>query len=97
MPTLLRDAPFSALYWPGYEFIRHLSAWELVLSRRSDMSSFVGDFVAGAVSGGCAAFITTPIDVVKTRRQMNAHQNTNVKKLKFFKKKENKKKEKEQT
>ena len=68
VPTLLRDAPFSMMYWTLYE------NFKLLLSTRvSSTSKLTNDFIAGAGAGGLAAFITTPIDVIKTRRQMNAH------------------------
>lgn len=59
-PTLLRDVPFSAVYWGGYEFLK---------SKSSD-SGLMINFLSGATSGAIAALLTTPFDVVKTHRQM---------------------------
>lgn len=59
-PTLLRDVPFSALYWVSYEYVK---------SRNPD-PSFATTFVGGAVSGTFAAMCTTPFDVIKTHKQM---------------------------
>ena len=59
-PTILRDVPFSALYWVMYEGLKSL---------KHD-PSVVDNFVCGAVSGSVAAFLVTPFDVVKTHRQI---------------------------
>ncbi|KAI4457325.1 hypothetical protein MML48_7g00010060 [Holotrichia oblita] len=61
--TLLRDVPFSAIYWTSYEFIK---------SRTSNgtVPSFGYSFLAGFVSGSIAATVTVPFDVVKTHQQI---------------------------
>lgn len=65
-PTVLRDVPFSALYWFCYELARER------LCRRAhlDEATFAISFASGAVSGTVAAVLTLPFDVVKTRRQI---------------------------
>ena len=61
-PTLWRDVPFSGLYWAGYETTkRHLH-------NRGHEGAGVA-FVSGAFSGTMAALLTSPFDVLKTRRQ----------------------------
>lgn len=45
IPTMLRDVPFSAVYWMGYEKIKHR------LQKRQDMSHFQIAFLSGAGSG----------------------------------------------
>jgi len=60
IPTIFRDAPFSAIYWVGLENLR---------SYMGGSDSFKNNFISGWVSGSFAAIITNPIDVVKTRRQ----------------------------
>lgn len=60
--TLWRDVPFSGLYWAGYESIkRHLN-------RRGHEGAGVS-FASGATSGTLAALLTSPFDVLKTRKQ----------------------------
>jgi len=57
--TLLRDVPFSAMYWGLYETLRPKEY------------NFQQCFVAGAVSGTVASTITLPMDVIKTRLQID--------------------------
>lgn len=61
-PTLWRDVPFSGIYWASYE------RWKKVFEQRGRRGAWVA-FVSGAVSGTSAALITSPFDVLKTRRQ----------------------------
>eukprot|EP00301_Raphidiophrys_heterophryoidea_P005953 c12443_g1_i4.p1 GENE.c12443_g1_i4~~c12443_g1_i4.p1 ORF type:complete len:261 (-),score=40.70 c12443_g1_i4:54-836(-) len=75
VPTLLRDVPFSIIYWGGYEYgARTLQPWfasrPLHDSSLVHVPSMARNFVAGAASGMVAAAFTTPFDVVKTRRQV---------------------------
>ncbi|XP_016101271.1 solute carrier family 25 member 39-like isoform X1 [Sinocyclocheilus grahami] len=65
-PTVLRDVPFSALYWFNYELVKA----QLCERYRAPQTSFTISFTAGAVSGAIAAILTLPFDVVKTRKQI---------------------------
>ncbi|NXT37924.1 S2539 protein, partial [Pelecanoides urinatrix] len=65
-PTVLRDVPFSALYWFNYELVRE---W-LCGQARLDEATFMISFASGAISGTVAAVLTLPFDVVKTQRQI---------------------------
>lgn len=61
-PTILRDVPFSSIYWACYEYQKH--------TYRQEQPTFTFSLAAGAVSGTVAAVLTTPFDVVKTHRQI---------------------------
>ncbi|XP_048221769.1 probable mitochondrial glutathione transporter SLC25A39 isoform X1 [Perognathus longimembris pacificus] len=65
-PTILRDVPFSALYWFNYELVK---SW-LNRFRPKDQTSVGVSFMAGGISGTVAAILTLPFDVVKTQRQV---------------------------
>ncbi|XP_076651985.1 mitochondrial glutathione transporter SLC25A40 isoform X2 [Halictus rubicundus] len=60
--TLLRDVPFSAIYWLNYETIKQ--------TFRGAQQTFTFNLAAGAMAGSVAAFLTIPFDVVKTHRQI---------------------------
>lgn len=61
-PTLLRDVPFSCIYWSQYEFFKHRC--------NQQRPGFGFSFIAGALSGMVAGVVTLPFDVVKTHRQI---------------------------
>ncbi|NXL77891.1 S2540 protein, partial [Leptocoma aspasia] len=63
--TILRDVPFSAMYWYNYERFKKRMCKEI----GANEPTFFISFTSGAVSGSIAAVITQPFDVVKTYRQ----------------------------
>ncbi|XP_015920975.1 mitochondrial glutathione transporter SLC25A40 [Parasteatoda tepidariorum] len=61
-PTVLRDVPFSCIYWFHYELLKeHFNQRD---------PTFWFSFTAGAISGSIAALMTVPFDVIKTHRQI---------------------------
>ncbi|KAJ0066074.1 hypothetical protein NL108_001303 [Boleophthalmus pectinirostris] len=65
-PTLLRDVPFSAMYWYNYERAKAFLCQHYNISEPTLSISFI----SGALSGSFASIVTLPFDVVKTRRQV---------------------------
>jgi len=63
VPTMLRDVPFSALYWPAYEACKAV----LLPASTTRTEVFLGTFASGAIAGSIAATATLPFDVIKTR------------------------------
>lgn len=61
-PTLLRDVPFSSIYWASYEYMKQK------LDQRKPTLQF--SLTAGALAGSIAAISTLPFDVAKTHRQI---------------------------
>lgn len=71
VPTLLRDVPFSAIYWFSYEhFMLRAQMPETWVSNKG-MRTFIQAYCSGAAAGMVAALATTPTDVIKTVRQQH--------------------------
>ncbi|KDQ63115.1 hypothetical protein JAAARDRAFT_168598 [Jaapia argillacea MUCL 33604] len=66
---LLRDIPFSAIYFPAYW---HLKKDVFHEGYNGKQLSFMETLSAAAIAGMPAAYFTTPADVVKTRLQAEA-------------------------
>ncbi|XP_062051401.1 mitochondrial glutamate carrier 2 [Lepus europaeus] len=62
--TLLRDVPFSIIYFPLFANLNSLGFSEL-----AGKASFAHSFMSGCVAGSIAAVAVTPLDVLKTRIQ----------------------------
>lgn len=62
VPTILRDVPFSVIYWGSYESLKR--------SMNQQHPTLMFSLTAGAISGGMAGAVTLPLDVVKTYRQI---------------------------
>ncbi|KAM9229643.1 mitochondrial glutamate carrier 2 [Dugong dugon] len=62
--TLLRDIPFSIIYFPLFANLNNLGLNEL-----TGKASFAHSFTSGCVAGSVAAIAVTPLDVLKTRIQ----------------------------
>lgn len=67
VPTALRDAPGAGLFVVFYERASRL----LHLNRPASGSNAVGGGLAGASASLLSTLLTTPFDLVKTRRQVS--------------------------
>ncbi|NXO66111.1 S2540 protein, partial [Phainopepla nitens] len=72
--TVLRDVPFSAMYWYNYERFKKMMCKEV----GANEPTFFVSFTSGAASGSIAAVITQPFDVVKTHRQTQLWESENL-------------------
>ena len=69
MPTLLRDVPFSGIYWASYEQAKARVHIPETWSSSESVRTLLHSFTCGAGAGLFAAILTTPVDVIKTVRQ----------------------------
>mmetsp|Transcript_65134 Transcript_65134/g.181090 ORF Transcript_65134/g.181090 Transcript_65134/m.181090 type:complete len:292 (-) Transcript_65134:41-916(-) len=69
VPTLLRDVPFSAIYWFAYEQAKGRVRVPESLVRQESLRTFLQSFCSGAAAGMLAAVLLAPMDVIKTVRQ----------------------------
>ncbi|ORY19720.1 mitochondrial carrier domain-containing protein [Clohesyomyces aquaticus] len=65
---LLRDVPFSAIYFPCYSHLKRDYFGETPTKSLGVLQMLT----AGAIAGMPAAYLTTPCDVIKTRLQVEA-------------------------
>jgi solute carrier family 25 protein 39/40 len=70
--TLMRDVPYTFIYWQAYQAMK-----DRVLPRGvEDAGSMATVFAAGAVASSAAAVFTHPFDVLKTNQQVNVRRLT---------------------
>ena len=62
LTTVMREIPFSFIQFPLWEYLKKKTS-----QRTNTKVKPWQAMVCGAVSGGIAAFLTTPLDVAKTR------------------------------
>ena len=65
---LLRDVPFSAIYFPTYSHLKR----DFFGEGPNKKLGVLQLLTAGAIAGMPAAYLTTPCDVIKTRLQVEA-------------------------
>ncbi|KAK3702412.1 mitochondrial aspartate-glutamate transporter agc1 [Vermiconidia calcicola] len=65
---LLRDVPFSAIYFPTYSHLKRDVFGESPTKKLGILQLLT----AGAIAGMPSAYLTTPCDVIKTRLQVEA-------------------------
>ncbi len=65
---LLRDVPFSAIYFPTYNHLKR----DMFGESQTKKLGVLQLLTAGAMAGMPAAYLTTPCDVIKTRLQVEA-------------------------
>ena len=69
---VLRDIPFAAIQFPLYELLKILSI--RVMARRQGASEAevelpsIVNSMNGSIAGATSGFLTTPLDVMKTRQ-----------------------------
>ena len=65
---MLRDVPFSAIYFPSYSHLKR----DFFGESQNKKLGVLQLLTAGAIAGMPAAYLTTPCDVIKTRLQVEA-------------------------
>jgi len=71
-PFVARDIPFSAIQFPFYELLKMTSIYVLASRAGVKPSSYelpgIINSINGSIAGATSGFVTTPLDVLKTRR-----------------------------
>lgn len=74
--TLARDVPFAGLMVTFYEAFKSMTEYGMQRAfpnSEFSMSSSVEGLLLGGLAGGMSAYLTTPLDVVKTRLQVQGN------------------------
>lgn len=66
--TVLRDVPYSAIQFGLFEYL--VDKMTDKASRKKKFSKPISSFIAGGIAGGIAAFLTHPLDSIKTKIQL---------------------------
>lgn len=71
-PFVARDIPFSAIQFPFYEVLKMTSIKLLAARAGVNEASYelpgIVNSINGSIAGATSGFLTTPLDVLKTRR-----------------------------
>lgn len=70
LPTIMRDAPFSGLYFMFYSKLKTLCVVSSHSSSNTSSISPILTFICGLNAGLMASIVTHPMDVIKTRMQI---------------------------
>jgi solute carrier family 25 protein 39/40 len=85
--NILRDVPFSALYWNGFEYFKskYTDIFNYNYSSKDNNSKFKSftlnsnfiNFLSGVTAGLIATICSHPFDVLKTQRQLEINKKNN--------------------
>ncbi|MEN2499499.1 MAG: hypothetical protein MHMPM18_003709 [Marteilia pararefringens] len=80
IPTLCRDVPFSAIYWPLCEYLQNCLEKNQQINKMNgngtrNWNGLANSFSAACISGALCTVITQPFDITKTYIQANTANN----------------------